>query len=81
MATILFIPGALLFGVVLGSVYVFMAATFVFLIGHYLCRDVICRMIQGNVKFKAIDKAVAQEGFKIVLYLAHIAKKAVNTTI
>lgn len=78
VATILFIPGTLLtmsggvlFGVVWGSVYVAIAATlgatWAFLIGRYLCRDVVCRMIQGNAKFKAIDKAVAQEGFKIVL--------------
>lgn len=78
LATILFIPGTLLtmsggvlFGVVWGSVYVAIAATlgatWAFLIGRYLCRDVICRMIQGNAKFKAIDKAVAKEGFKIVL--------------
>jgi len=63
--------GGVLFGVVWGSIYVAIAAnlgaTWAFLIGLYLYRDVICRMIQGNVKFKAIDKAVAQEGFKIVL--------------
>jgi uncharacterized membrane protein YdjX (TVP38/TMEM64 family) len=78
IATVLFIPGTLLtmsggvlFGVFWGSVYVFIAATlgatWAFLIGRYLCRDVICRMIQGNVKFQAIDQAVAKEGFKIVL--------------
>lgn len=78
VATILFIPGTLLtmsggvlFGVVWGSVYVAIAATlgatWAFLIGRYLCRDVICRTIQSNVKFQAIDKAVAKEGFKIVL--------------
>ncbi len=78
VATILFIPGTLLtmsggvlFGVVWGSIYVAIAATlgatWAFLIGRYLCRDVVCRMIQGNAKFKAIDKAVTKEGFKIVL--------------
>ncbi|MBW4667323.1 MAG: TVP38/TMEM64 family protein [Cyanomargarita calcarea GSE-NOS-MK-12-04C] len=78
VATILFIPGTLLtmsggvlFGVVWGSVYVAIAATlgatWAFFLGRCLCRDVICRMIQSNVKFQAIDKAVAKEGFKIVL--------------
>ncbi|MEA5574700.1 TVP38/TMEM64 family protein [Calothrix sp. UHCC 0171] len=78
VATVLFIPGTLLtmsggvlFGVFWGSVYVAIAATlgatWAFLIGRYLCRDVICKTIQSNVKFQAIDKAVAKEGFKIVL--------------
>jgi uncharacterized membrane protein YdjX (TVP38/TMEM64 family) len=78
VATTLFIPGTLLtmtggvlFGVVWGSVYVAIAATlgatWAFLIGRYLCQDVVGRMIQGNAKFKALDKAVAKEGFKIVL--------------
>lgn len=78
VATILFIPGALLtmsagmlFGVIWGSIYVIIAATLgatsAFLIGRYFCRKIICRMIQSNPKFQAIDKAVAKEGFKIVL--------------
>lgn len=78
LATILFIPGSLLtlgggviFGVILGSIYVFIAATtgaiFAFLIGRYLARGWISQKIEGNPKFKAIDSAVAKEGFKIVL--------------
>ncbi|MCA1991508.1 MAG: TVP38/TMEM64 family protein [Coleofasciculus sp. S288] len=78
IATILFIPGSLLtlkggclFGVFWGSVYVLIAATFgaivAFLIGRYLSRDWVCRKIQGNAKFKAINEAVAREGWKIVL--------------
>lgn len=78
IATVLFIPGSLLtlkggclFGVFWGSVYVLIAATFgaivAFLIGRYLSRDWVSRKIQGNAKFKAIDEAVAREGWKIVL--------------
>lgn len=77
LATILFVPGVLLtlgggvlFGVVLGSLYVFIAtslgATFAFLIGRYLSRGWVRRQVQGNIKFKAINQAVAKEGFKIV---------------
>ena len=78
LATILFIPGSLLtlgggvlFGLFWGSVYVFVAATlgatFAFLIGRYLSRDWVSKQIEGNAKFKAINEAVAREGFKIVL--------------
>ena len=78
LATVLFLPGSLLtlgggaiFGLVQGSIYVFVAATlgatFAFLIGRYLARDAIAKKIDGNQKFKAIDEAIAKEGFKIVL--------------
>jgi uncharacterized membrane protein YdjX (TVP38/TMEM64 family) len=77
-ATVLFIPGSLLtlgsgaiFGVLLGSVYVFVGAsvggTLAFLIGRYLARDWVAQQINGNSKFKAVDRAIAKEGFKIVL--------------
>lgn len=77
LATVLFVPGSivtmgagLIFGVVWGSVYVFIAATLgatsAFLIGRYLSRDWVAKQIKGNVRFKAIDQAVAREGFKIV---------------
>jgi len=77
-ATILFIPGSILtlgggalFGVFWGSIYVFIAATLgatsAFLIGRYLTRDWVAQQIADNIKFQAIDRAVAQEGLKIVL--------------
>jgi uncharacterized membrane protein YdjX (TVP38/TMEM64 family) len=77
LATILFIPGSVLtlgggvlFGVVWGSFYVFIAATFgatfAFLIGRYLSRDWVSQKIDKYPKFKAIDLAVAKEGLKIV---------------
>ena len=78
MATVAFIPGSILtfgsgvlFGVVWGSLYVFMSATLgatiAFLVGRYLARDWISKKIEGNHKFRAIDQAVGKEGFKIVL--------------
>ncbi len=78
IATIAFIPGSALtlgagvvFGVVWGSLYVFVGATLgaiaAFLIGRYLARNWIGKKIEGNQKFAAIDRAVAQSGFKIVL--------------
>lgn len=77
LATILFIPGSLLtlgagalFGVLWGSIYVSIGATIgasaAFLVGRYLVRGWVERRIKGNNKFKAIDEAVAREGWKIV---------------
>jgi uncharacterized membrane protein YdjX (TVP38/TMEM64 family) len=78
IATLAFFPGSVLtlgagvvFGVLLGSIYVFIGATLgaiaAFLVGRYLLRNWISKKIEGNQKFVAIDKAVAKEGFKIVL--------------
>jgi pyruvate/2-oxoglutarate dehydrogenase complex dihydrolipoamide dehydrogenase (E3) component/uncharacterized membrane protein YdjX (TVP38/TMEM64 family) len=78
VATVLFVPGSVLtlgagalFGVVLGSVCVSISATLgataAFLVGRYLARDAIARKIQKHEKFAAIDRAVADEGWKIVL--------------
>jgi len=78
VAAVLFIPGSILtlgagalFGVVLGSVCVSISATLgataAFLVGRYLARDAIARKIEKNEKFAAIDRAVADEGWKIVL--------------
>ncbi|MEA5602977.1 TVP38/TMEM64 family protein [Nostoc sp. UHCC 0252] len=77
LATLLFIPGSLLtlkggclFGVFWGSIYVLIAAivgaTLAFIIGRYLSRDWVSRQIDKHPKFKAIDLAVAKEGWKIV---------------
>lgn len=77
LATVFFVPGSALtlgagaiFGVLAGSIYVSIAATLgataAFLIGRYLARDWVARRTEGNPKFKAIDEAVAREGWKIV---------------
>jgi pyruvate/2-oxoglutarate dehydrogenase complex dihydrolipoamide dehydrogenase (E3) component/uncharacterized membrane protein YdjX (TVP38/TMEM64 family) len=78
VATVLFVPGSVLtlgagavFGVALGSVCVSMSATLgataAFLVGRYLARDAIARKIEKHERFAAIDRAVADEGWKIVL--------------
>ena len=78
VATVLFVPGSVLtlgagavFGVALGSVCVSIGATLgataAFLVGRYLARDAIARKIEKNEKFATIDRAVADEGWKIVL--------------
>ena len=59
-----------MFGVAWGSIYVSigstLGATCAFLVGRYLARNAIARRIEGNERFAAIDKAVANEGWKIV---------------
>ncbi|MDZ8183774.1 MAG: TVP38/TMEM64 family protein [Nostoc sp. ChiSLP02] len=78
LATLLFIPGSLLtlkggclFGVFWGSIYVLIAAiigaTLAFLIGRHFSRNWVCQQMDKHPKFKAIDLAVAKEGWKIVL--------------
>lgn len=77
VACVLFIPGSVLtlgagavFGVVWGSVYVSVGATLgataAFLVGRYVARDWVAKKIEGNASFAAIDRAVADEGWKIV---------------
>ncbi len=78
IATIALIPGSILtlgagvvFGVVWGSVYVLIAAiigeTLAFLIGRYLARDWINQKIANNQTFTALNRALNQEGLKIIL--------------
>ncbi|MCU0545540.1 MAG: TVP38/TMEM64 family protein [Oscillatoriaceae cyanobacterium Prado104] len=77
IATVLFVPGSVLtlgggaiFGLWWGTVYVFgastLGATIAFLIGRYLCRDRVVKYMETHPKFKALDRAVHQEGLKIV---------------
>ena len=78
IATVAFLPGSILtlgagvvFGIIEGSIYVFVGATIgatlAFLVGRYLARGWISKKIAGNQKFSAIDRAVGNEGLKIVL--------------
>ena len=80
VATVAFIPGSLLtlaagaiFGLVKGTLYTFCGATLgasaSFLVARYVARRAIEKKTAGNAKFAAIDKAVGQEGFKIVALL------------
>lgn len=63
----------LLFGTLTGTIIVSIsgtiAATAAFLIARYLARDRILKLAEGNKKFLAIDKAIGENGFRIVTLL------------
>lgn len=78
LATVLMAPGLILtlgagyvFGVVLGTITVsvgsVLGATAAFLVGRYAARDFVQGLAEKNPRFGAIDAAVAEQGWKIVL--------------
>lgn len=80
LAVVAAAPGAILtlaagaiFGVLEGTAYVFVAATLgasgAFLIARYLARGMIERRLNSSDRFDAIDRAVGNEGLKIVFLL------------
>ena len=75
-ASILTLGAGAAFGVVTGSIVVFigapLGATAAFLVGRYLARDWVRRKLGHRPAFIAIDRAVAEEGWKIV-FLTRLA--------
>lgn len=80
VATVAFLPGSLLtlaagalFGLVRGTAYALAGATLgasaAFLVARYVARSAIERRVAGNPRFAAIDRAVSEEGWKIVALL------------
>jgi pyruvate/2-oxoglutarate dehydrogenase complex dihydrolipoamide dehydrogenase (E3) component/uncharacterized membrane protein YdjX (TVP38/TMEM64 family) len=80
LAVVGFVPGSILtlaagaiFGVLEGTLYVFLAATLgatgAFLVSRYLARRAVERRLDGNERFAAIDRAVGAQGRKIVFLL------------
>jgi uncharacterized membrane protein YdjX (TVP38/TMEM64 family) len=69
-AAILTLGAGAAFGVLTGSILVSIGATLgasaAFLVGRYLARDWVRRKLGHRPAFIAIDKAVAEEGWKIV---------------
>ncbi|KAL8162338.1 hypothetical protein V2J09_013827 [Rumex salicifolius] len=63
----------LLFGSVTGTIIVSIsgtvAATIAFLIARYFARERILKLVEGNKKFLAIDKAIGENGFGVVTLL------------
>ncbi|KAK7263788.1 hypothetical protein RJT34_31385 [Clitoria ternatea] len=63
----------LLFGSVIGTIIVSIsgtvAASVAFLIARYFARNRILKLVEGNKKFLAIDKAIGENGFRVVTLL------------
>lgn len=79
-AVVLFVPGSILtlaagaiFGLVEGTLWVFLAAVLgsvaAFLIARHVARGAVERRLEGDRRFEAIDRAIGREGRKIVLLL------------
>lgn len=79
-ATVAFVPGSILtmaggvlFGIALGTAYVFVAATLgaclAFLVARYVARGAIERRLEGNDRFRLIDEAIGEDGLKLVVLL------------
>lgn len=77
-ACVLLVPGSLLtlgagaaFGPATGFGAVWLGATLgavaAFLVGRYAARAWVEAKVQGDPRFKAVDRAIGREGFKIVL--------------
>jgi uncharacterized membrane protein YdjX (TVP38/TMEM64 family) len=77
-ASLLFVPGLLLtlgggfaFGLVRGTIAISLGslagASAAFLVGRFLARGFVETLVARSPTFRAIDQAVAEEGFKIVL--------------
>ncbi|KAL9993115.1 putative SNARE associated golgi family protein [Helianthus debilis subsp. tardiflorus] len=56
-------------GTILVSISGTVAASVAFLIARYFARDRILKMVEGNKKFLAIDKAIGENGFRVVTLL------------
>jgi uncharacterized membrane protein YdjX (TVP38/TMEM64 family) len=80
LATVVFVPGSaltigagLIFGLLWGTVAVSIGSTtgaaLSFLIARYLARDAVSARMGKNEKFAAIDRAIGEQGWKIVALL------------
>lgn len=80
VATVAFVPGLVLtlaggalFGVVLGTVYVFTGAVLgtlgAFLVARHIARPLVARRIGRDPRFERIDRSIAQRGLRIVVLL------------
>jgi uncharacterized membrane protein YdjX (TVP38/TMEM64 family) len=80
IGVVAFVPGSVLtlaagaiFGLAAGTLYVFIAATVgaaaAFFVARHLARGSVEQRLRGSERFAAIDRAVGDEGLKIVFLL------------
>lgn len=72
-ASLLTLAAGAIFGVLEGTVYVFVAASLgaclAFLVARHAARALVERRVAGNPRFAAIDRAIGQQGRRIVFLL------------
>ena len=72
-AVVLTLAGGAIFGVAAGTCYVFVAAvlgsSLAFGVARYAARGSVERWIAGDARFQALDHAVGEQGWRIVLLL------------
>lgn len=72
-ASIITLGAGVVFGVVKGSIFVFvgamLGATTAFLVGRYVARGWISQKIANNERFQSIDEAIGREGRKIIFLI------------
>ena len=72
-ASIVTLGAGFVFGVVKGSILVFigamLGATAAFLIGRFVARDWIAKKVEGKKFFSALDNAIAREGLKLIFLI------------
>jgi uncharacterized membrane protein YdjX (TVP38/TMEM64 family) len=72
-AVLLTLAGGAIFGLVRGTIYVFIGAVLgsigAFLVSRYFARRAIEKRLAGNPRFAAIDRAIGAQGLKIVFLL------------
>ncbi|MEL7351232.1 MAG: TVP38/TMEM64 family protein [Cyanobacteria bacterium P01_A01_bin.116] len=72
-ASVVTLGAGFVFGVVKGSILVFigamLGATAAFLVGRFAARDWISKKVEGNNFFNALDNAIAEEGLKLIFLI------------
>lgn len=72
-ASVVTLGAGFVFGVVKGSILVFigamLGATAAFLIGRFVARDWIAKKVADNRFFSALDGAIAEEGLKLIFLI------------
>lgn len=80
IATVAFVPGLILtlaagaiFGLLNGTIYVFIGATLgstaAFLVARYLARPIVEKRLAGNERFQRIDRAIEAEGGRMIVLM------------
>ncbi|MBA3342954.1 MAG: TVP38/TMEM64 family protein [Gemmatimonadaceae bacterium] len=80
IATVAFVPGLILtlaagaiFGLLHGTIYVFIGATLgstaAFLVARYLARPIVEKRLAGNERFQRIDRAIEAEGGRMIVLM------------